>query len=121
MPKMTEPTFDRDGYPTEETLEAIKQWPWEERTAVFPFIASAWHWDDWAKETRPGLWVFATGGWSGNESLIDALHDNPFHYRFGLLLLGSLSVWAVTDAAKQDVEAMESRIVDWAWGKPPCS
>ena len=71
MKRKLKPTFDRAGYPAEETLEIIKQWDMNPSTMkdLMAFIASAWHWDDMARETSPGLWVFATGGWSGNESL----------------------------------------------------
>ena len=75
-----------EGYPTEETLDAIGLWPmekgWHELMAA---IQEIWHWgDDWYSETngedsldRPYTdYRFATGGWSGNEDIIQALSEN---------------------------------------------
>jgi hypothetical protein len=86
---MTEPEFDRDGYPTEATLQALKDWPVSEPNKALDFIAAAWHWDGnvsrnlsaaeaelvWARPDNSFL-RFATGGWSGNEELIAAFRTN---------------------------------------------
>jgi hypothetical protein len=114
------PAFDRDGYPAEETLEIIKQWDMNPSTMkdLMAFIASAWHWDDMARETSPGLWVFATGGWSGNESLISALKQSQaWHILFwdSLYLPGGLLVIAITDEAREKLKELHSKITDWAW------
>jgi hypothetical protein len=75
---MTEPEFDKDGYPTNATLRAIKAWDCskaEGRTALMKFVQKAWRWPNlW----RPGRrWIrISTGGWSGNEALIDAMSEN---------------------------------------------
>lgn len=86
---MTEPTFDADGYPTDETLEALETWDWHEAAAGLKFAAAAWHWPEWVgeelrenergivnAETGERFVRFATGGWSGNESVIAALKRN---------------------------------------------
>ena len=113
---MAEPTFDRDGYPTEETLAVIRAWPFADSANVLPFIAAAWHWDDMAQETRPGLWVFATGGWSGNESLLHALQESVARFAFRhLTTRASFHVYAVTQEAKDDMRCMVGRIHNWAW------
>lgn len=90
----TIPTFDRDGYPSDETLDRIERWPVAQQVdgvrTCLDFVVEAW-------DTRYGsvhrtLMVteqaflapdanetfirFATGGWSGNESLIHALQRN---------------------------------------------
>ena len=100
----TIPTFDRDGYPSDETLDRIERWtvaqqrvPFGSRSAsldgvrkCLDFVVEAW-------DTRYGsvhrtlidieqaflaptanetFIRFATGGWSGNESLIHALQRN---------------------------------------------
>jgi hypothetical protein len=72
---MDNPEFCRDGYPTEATLEAIKQWPHTDFDGLVSFCARAWHYCDyWA---RDGQHIEAhTGGWSGNESTINALGEN---------------------------------------------
>ena len=91
---MKVPEFDEDGYPTEDTLNAIRIWPAmsaKNLNDLLNFVAQTWHFKDFgvSEELRPeelkmvsGIEPnaeylrLATGGWSGNESLIDALHDN---------------------------------------------
>ena len=88
---LTEPTFDKDGYPTEETLERIKTWPIDvmnDAHAAMEFVGQAWKWPDWGWEVDPDFrdpdfldrpvrrYVFSTGGWSGNESLVNAIEAN---------------------------------------------
>ena len=84
------PTFDSDGYPTEETLRRIEEWPYEGGfSSLMEYVAEAWKWGDLTQ--RPSLieplfdpdyeddgkwWCGATGGWSGNESLEGALGRN---------------------------------------------
>jgi hypothetical protein len=65
-----------DGYPTEEALEAIRQWDLTNAGALFDFVESIW--------SRLGLVVrngtiieLITGGWSGNEDIVNALKANP--------------------------------------------
>lgn len=72
---MKEPTFDKDGYPTEETLIEIRDWPHKDKHGWFEYAAKAWYWPDMFK--RDGdLYKVSTGGWSGNESVINAMQDN---------------------------------------------
>lgn len=74
---MNEPTFDKDGYPTEETLDAIKQWPHTDFDGLMSFCEEAWVYDDYWTRTFNGQRIEAhTGGWSGNESIINALGEN---------------------------------------------
>lgn len=69
------PTFDTDGYPTEETLRLIEEWPHTDFEGLFAFIGAAWH--EAADFTRVGnAFELHTGGWSGNESIIAALERN---------------------------------------------
>ena len=76
MAHLTEPEFtsDWEGYPTERTLQTIREWPVFE-TGLQPlleFVRKAWKYENLATETN-GLWIFSTGGWSGNEELCDVL------------------------------------------------
>ena len=78
---MTHPTFTSDGYPTEETLQAIREWPANVLHDLFAFIGEAWQYQDyWHRGLASGLatgeYHFSTGGWSGNEDLIGALQGN---------------------------------------------
>ena len=78
---MTEPTFDKDGYPTDETLDAIEKWNPRERIKLFQFIEKAWSYPEyWRREGD--ILSISTGGWSGNESLIGALKSNHMAWVF---------------------------------------
>lgn len=77
-----EPTFDEEGYPTEETLEVVRKWKIASNFAVrdlLAFVEKAWRYKFQIR--RGGLgrrrWIYiATSGWSGNEELVGALRDN---------------------------------------------
>ena len=73
---MESPTFDTDGYPTAETLDAIKLWPHQKSRELFAFIKAAWNYPEDFDEKENGVYRIVTGGWSGNESLIWALEKN---------------------------------------------
>lgn len=70
---MKTPEFTRDGYPTKETLSAIRCWDWDEASmrSLLEFIRTAWRYPEMVVQSD-GLWKFSTGGWSGNEDLMDA-------------------------------------------------
>ena len=72
--------LDKDGYPSERTLERLSGWdmltqPLEE---LLSLLATNWKWGlkrtDW-KDGTIKLYL-ATGGWSGNEEIIAALSNN---------------------------------------------
>lgn len=93
---MTEPTFDAHGYPTDETLEAIQHWPIADDVSRcmrdwLVFCQKCWYYPEaWtlrqASEAERDVFrlddderyvhYVATGGWSGNESVIDAMAQN---------------------------------------------
>jgi len=73
---MKHPEFDASGYPSEKTLRAIRRWPAGGMEKLFAFIREA-KWEEYGSwKQRGGRIVMATGGWSGNEALIDALQKN---------------------------------------------
>lgn len=74
---MTHPTFDRDGYPTDETLAYIKNWnDLENVQGWMDFCLDAMH-DVYARvDRRENMVYIATGGWSGNEDVINAMSQN---------------------------------------------
>lgn len=78
---------DEYGYPTDAALEIITLWPYDDITGWFYFIRKLWHMASWGwnedmadTEYDNGRMVYvyeiSTGGWSGNESLIHAMHSN---------------------------------------------
>jgi len=98
--------LDKDGYPTTETLKKIKNWDYKDREGVLRFLSECWYYEDSAEETRDGLWVFATGGWSGNEELICALQDNQVLWVYltsiyYIHFTGGFYVFAIKDKAQK--------------------
>lgn len=75
-----EPEFDADGYPTAGMLSKIATWPggkhpdWSD---FFAYIKAAWAYAEagYWKE-KDGVYELSTAGWSGNESIIDAMEKN---------------------------------------------
>jgi hypothetical protein len=92
---VTEPTFDADGYPTEESLACLAAWPYQDAEGALDFMAAAWSYPEYVRHglspeeavvthADPGdaFIRFATGGWSGNESLIDEFRSNQICWAF---------------------------------------
>jgi len=67
--------MDRDGYPEDDELQRIREWDWKDPYGLADYIATLWYYPDfWHRE---GHKIEAhTGGWSGNESIIEALQQN---------------------------------------------
>ena len=69
-----------DEYPTEEELEFIKNYKFDAQRRFLPLIEhlqKLWHWPDYAKWDGKILELH-TGGWSGNEDIIEALEGTDF-------------------------------------------
>ena len=73
---MNAPTFDSDGYPTEETLNAIRTWPFTDHPGLMRFVQEAVAGYGSLRHAGGHKFALATGGWSGNESIVQALHEN---------------------------------------------
>ena len=69
------PAFDADGYPTDETLNAIEEWPYTDFDGLLEYVREAWS-DIGRIWEADGDIKLATGGWSGNESIIGAMQQN---------------------------------------------
>lgn len=79
---------DSDGYPTDEELKRIAAWPYTDLRGWFAFIkgagnywpAESFGWsefdsvDDFKHATH--VYHISTGGWSGNEEIINAMREN---------------------------------------------
>ena len=65
-----------DAYPTEEELLRIEKWPYDDCRGLFDFIEPLWI--NYGRILRPNPDTFdlATGGWSGNEDIIQAMRKN---------------------------------------------
>lgn len=77
-----EAVFDKNGYPAEITLETIAHWEVKSQESIKGLIAyvnDLWHFGDWGHKLEGKqvlYWQLHTGGWSGNESIIEALQSN---------------------------------------------
>ena len=82
---------DKDGYPTKEELNKIKDWSLdsliEDPLSLIRYIGKLWFYPDRIviQETEDPIMnrkeyslYLSTGGWSGNESIIEALAKNIF-------------------------------------------
>lgn len=78
-------TLDDDGYPTQAALDAVEHWPHGEYRELMERIRTIWYlasWG-WSEEDRGNegvRYALSTGGWSGNESIIDALSRNQLFW-----------------------------------------
>jgi hypothetical protein len=72
--------MDSDGYPTEEELDRIRAWPYEDYAGLLEFIGDNCWWPSrdsgGFKRLSGGRYRLATGGWSGNEEVIAVLEQN---------------------------------------------
>jgi len=75
---------DRDGCPTHMELKRLKKAATAMDTrSVIKQLRELWCWSDYIV-WRGGWLVLHTGGWSGNETLIQCIQDTPFwwlHWR----------------------------------------
>ena len=73
-----EELLDNEGYPTEYTLEKIKNWEIRgdhDFLEIMEFIKSVWHYPPYV--TKEGnVYILVTLGWSGNEDIIGAMEQN---------------------------------------------
>lgn len=81
---------DEEGYPTEDELAKLRDWPAEDIPGWFAYVKSignywpsetfGWHESDGVDELlgRPcHIWHISTGGWSGNEKIISEMEKHP--------------------------------------------
>lgn len=84
--------LDGDGYPTEVALDIIREWTFQmSDRELFEFIKSIWWMPDWGwseglephdydKDKQVYRYRISTGGWSGNESIIEAMMENKYMF-----------------------------------------
>lgn len=74
---MKQPTFDLEGDPTEETLEAIRTWPLEDISGFWDFMKAAWNTGMSSEPDESKKFIaFYADHWSDNELLMRALREN---------------------------------------------
>lgn len=69
---------DEHGYPTDEALQRIEEWPYAEGfDNLMRYVESLWAYGDcFYRDPYNRAYVLVTGGWSGNESVVGALSRN---------------------------------------------
>lgn len=67
--------MNKDGYPDEHELQAIRDWDYLDLSGLMDYVQSLWRYDEYFRKGRT-YYRLSTGGWSGNESLIYALKAN---------------------------------------------
>ena len=67
---------DQNGYPTEEELRGVREWDYKDARGLAEYLKEIWHWGDFAATLKWPHLVLVTGGWSGNEDIIEALRAN---------------------------------------------
>ena len=64
-------------YPSEKELVKISNWNVTDPEGLFKYIQERWYYPNYVTISDNGeKWEFITGGWSGNEELINALRQN---------------------------------------------
>lgn len=76
--------LDEDGYPTTYCLYKIRSWEikdWESLKALLAYVGDNLYYNNSLRVSSDCLsWSISTGGWSGNESIIEALKKNWFFW-----------------------------------------
>lgn len=78
--------MDNEGYPEQQELDKIRAWDYKDVFAMLDYIAERWNYGDWLFKRE---WKYDdlykrhelhlelhTGGWSGNEDIINAILEN---------------------------------------------
>lgn len=70
--------MDKDGYPDDQELKIIEDWPYQSGyDKLMEYVYDRWRYADcgyWCQ--IDSSFQISTGGWSGNESLIQAMEHN---------------------------------------------
>jgi len=82
--------LDKDGYPTKKTLKKISKWNVKkDPKGLIDLLLDVWQWGEKMLIVRKGFSTglfrkaimkieMHTGGWSGNESIIEALKKHEY-------------------------------------------
>lgn len=65
-----------DNYPEEYELQRIRDWPIGDAIGLLEYVESLWMYPDYFRKVTDETYLVSTGGWSGNEEIIEAMMDN---------------------------------------------
>lgn len=68
--------MDEHGYPDEGELDSIKKWPFNDFEGLIQYVSERWKYPEFGWKQTGRRYRLATGGWSGNEDLINAMNCN---------------------------------------------
>lgn len=69
--------MDKHGYPEDHELDKIKSWPYDDPLGLIWYIEDLWKYEEYFSFDDNNLELH-TGGWSGNEDIIEALQSTMF-------------------------------------------
>lgn len=79
--------LDSDGYPSDQALDKIASWDYNDPKGWFEFIRELWHLRSWGwtegyfkdsiYDPEKYTYHISTAGWSGNEDIIRAMQTHP--------------------------------------------
>ena len=101
--ELESPSKKSDGYPDAEELDTISKWPSDDFIGLINFIRDLWTYKnclktEWVKDRGWKLrFELITGGWSGNESIIEAMMLNFVfkHIWYSEWKRGGFHVWLI--------------------------
>lgn len=92
-----------DGYPTDEELRTIRDWKFSKAHSTgdwLEYVRGVWRYPERAVRVGDGWWYFSTGGWSGNEELIDSMKRNVVGWMSSWEIHRSGGHWWFTDRVR---------------------
>lgn len=63
-------------YPNDKDLKQIAKWSHKDFKGLMEFIENLWHFRAWGWHKKGRTYYISTGGWSGNELIIDVMKEN---------------------------------------------
>lgn len=73
--------MDSDGYPDDDEISTIQNWSHSDFSGLMEYIRKLWFYADFGYWRQCGeRYLISTAGWSGNETLIDAMRSNTIFW-----------------------------------------
>ena len=93
-PMIPEILLNNDGYPTDEYLKFIEEYT-PDKMPIMDFVEvlrEGWYFDDWGFKLKRKYrdvrkLELHTGGWSGNEDIIEAIISNIYLTHFSMMYI----------------------------------